>query len=57
LARDRKISKEHKRLEESISPKNQYGITDPTPYKAVLHIKHEQQLKRGGKNGAANNIG
>lgn len=43
--RQREQRRERKR-EEAISPKNQYGISDPTPYQAVLNIRRHE--KTGG---------
>ena len=44
LARNRMKSRERKRREEMISPRNEYGFKDPTPYQAVIRIRKEQSL-------------
>jgi len=55
LARNRMKSREHKKFEEMIGAHNEYGFKDLTPYLAVKRIRQEQ-INRGEKNGAANNI-
>jgi len=36
-----KIRQREKHREEMLTPKNSYGIKDPTPYEAVKHIRKE----------------
>jgi hypothetical protein len=41
--RDRKVQRELRRMhEEKLDTKNYVGISDPTPYEAVLNIRRQQ---------------
>lgn len=43
MPKDRRITRENRKKEEALDRQNEYGINDPTPYKAVQHIMQAEQ--------------